>query len=386
MWWTDKANYSDWAEEIIGMREIILSLTGGSVLSRDNLVGMRVPYVKPGIITIIIIITFIFELFIQIIGGDVQFEMGLDFGLLYDSSISAPRGSPPYWPFTLDYRQPFDCSSNPNRKTEKPDESNSGEGLNQNFRQNRPNRPKREVKFTKNNKKKFVSEKKPFQWSKFQLSRPKRQSPFLGRPLRCPTKPYAGFWEVPINPLWNDVNTCHHADQCVFPSNDEDSTDIFDFLLENFERHYSTNRAPFQLNFHVTWFTSKTHIRALQRFLDYVQQNFKDVWFVTFQQMIQWVKNPQPVNQLDHFKCENKTVFPSCNRPQTCVLKHYLDKENNAATEENAVRSDTRYMQICHPIACPQQFPWFGNYAGRSKDFKTIMQLVEEAVGTEQGK
>jgi hypothetical protein len=53
IWWTDKANYSDWAEEIIGMREIILANSVGSqsnpAVTRETLVGMRAPFIKPGI-------------------------------------------------------------------------------------------------------------------------------------------------------------------------------------------------------------------------------------------------------------------------------------------------------------------------------------------------
>lgn len=51
-WWTDRANYSNWAEEMIGMREILLKFANGGssngVLTRDNIVGMRTPYLKPG--------------------------------------------------------------------------------------------------------------------------------------------------------------------------------------------------------------------------------------------------------------------------------------------------------------------------------------------------
>lgn len=258
IWWTDKANYSDWAEEIIGMREIILANSAGSqsnpAVTRETLVGMRAPFIKPGIYHLI---NFIRMNFVRLFtGGDAMFEMAHDFGLLYDSSVVAPRGSPPYWPFTFDYRQPFDCSNNP-KKAEEAKESADGEDiLNTNIRQNRP-RQKRSAKTVKIDKKNTTLEfkKSPKSNSK---SRIRRNSPFLGRPIKCPTKSFPGLWEIPINPLFNEFNTCHHADQCVFPNNDEyEIDDIYEFLKENFERHYSTNRAPFQLNFHVTWFTQK---------------------------------------------------------------------------------------------------------------------------------
>ncbi|KAK4337374.1 hypothetical protein RND71_043331 [Anisodus tanguticus] len=89
------ANYSDWAEEVIGLREILLKFgNGGNTagpLTRDNIIGLRSPYIKPG--------------------GDPMYEMAHDFGLAYDSSLVTPKGNVPYWPFTWDYRQPFECSN-----------------------------------------------------------------------------------------------------------------------------------------------------------------------------------------------------------------------------------------------------------------------------------
>ncbi|OTF80420.1 Chitin binding Peritrophin-A domain containing protein, partial [Euroglyphus maynei] len=331
-WWTDHANYSEWAEEMIGMREIMIANAGGTtttpVLTRDNIVGMRSPFIRPG--------------------GNAMFEMAHDFGFLYDSSIAAPRGTPPYWPFTYDYRQPFDCSNQPKKDESQrygPTDQDSGYG-------------------------RFGSGRGS--------NRGKRQTPFLGRALKCPTRSFPGLWEVPINPLFNEFNTCHHADQCVFPSasDDDDVESIVDFLKENFDRHYNTNRAPFQLNFHVTWFTQKRNIRALNRFLDHIQ-SLKDVWFVTFQQMLSWMRNPKPASE-SSFPCENNSTVYSCSRPHTCVVKHYLNKDNSAASEDNFSRADTRYMPVCHSSLCPQQYQWYGNTAGRKRNFKTIMQLIEE--------
>lgn len=192
-----------------------------------------------------------------------MFEMAHDFGFLYDSSIAAPRGSPPYWPFTYDHRQPFDCSNVPKRsesnrwgpgdensgyENDKPAHTNDRAGGRRFGRQKREVEDGQEVHFSASGERLLR-----------RSHREKRQTPYLGRPLKCPTKAFPGLWEIPINPLWNEFNTCHHADQCVFPSaSDDDDTDaIVDFLKENFDRHYTTNRAPFQLNFHVNWFTQK---------------------------------------------------------------------------------------------------------------------------------
>lgn len=115
--------------------------------------------------------------------------------------------------------------------------------------------------------------------------------------------------------------------------------------------------------------------------MDYLV-SLKDVWFVTYEQTIAWMKDPKPLTELN-FKCENSTAS-SCTRPHTCVVKHYLTNDNSAATEDNFNKIDTRYMPVCHSSICPQQYQWFGNHAGRKNNFKTIMQLVDDVVGPEQ--
>lgn len=468
-WWTDVANYSEWAEEMIGMREMLIKFGSGNskLLTRENILGMRAPYVKPGLQFTSQTDSDLFDSFPTNPGGDPMFEMAHDFGLMYDTSIVAPRANPPFWPFTFDYKQPFDCY-NANKKG---NQDGSDEGPNPGSIRGSPGqgsqRQKRDledmdsdwVKHKDGKKKARVNQKKKAYYEvakkkngkniarerrssdgkegniagekegniagekegsvagekersvgrekrsgdgreelplyrdrrsveeSFQETvhrRAKRTTPYLGRALQCPTKAYPGLWEIPVNPLYNDVNTCPHADQCVFPSSDEtdDAQDIVDFLTENFERHYTSNRAPFQLNFHVNWFTSKTKVRALGKFIDSILKNYPDAYFVTYQQMVNWMREPVPLNQLN-FKCTNATGHSVCNRPHTCVLKHYLDKNNGAATIENSVRTDTRYMALCQSTSCPAQYPWYNNHAGQVRNFKTIMQLVEEAVGAE---
>lgn len=411
MWWTDTANYSDWAEEVIGLREILLKFGNGGnpngPLTRDNVIGLRAPYVKPG--------------------GDAMYEMAHDFGLAYDTSLVAPKGSVPFWPFTWDYRQPFDCSNHKQKSKEaNPDnvenaehgadiiENNrhhhvGGRGGQPSGGDNRRKRaltkldrafdevdrlagqmmPRSAVKpnrlrtATKSNKKwNRKSGKSASKRSSKQLKRSKRNSPYLGRPLHCPTKPYPGLWEIPVNPLFNEYNVCPNADQCVFPSSDEteDTEDIVQFLQDNFEHHYKTNRAPFQLNFHVNWFTSKTKTRALAKFIENLVAKYNDVYFVTYQQLVSWLRNPQPVRDYKPDCLSNRNATAGvCNRPHTCVLKHYVGANQAASTPDNAVRTDTRYMPVCHPVSCPVQYPWFGNHQGSSKNFRTIMQLVEDA-------
>lgn len=172
--------------------------------------------------------------------------------------------------FSWDYRQPFECSNQKQKATkdaatEASENAEHGADIVENNRHH--GRGGQPISSTGAN------------------TRRKRSSPYLGRPLHCeffsptelnlqllfrkllnekfpsfflttgPTKPYPGLWEITVNPLFNEYNVCPTADQCVFPSSDEtdDSDDIVTFLQENFDHHYTSNRAPFQINFHVNW-------------------------------------------------------------------------------------------------------------------------------------
>ncbi|XP_023337126.1 uncharacterized protein LOC111708092 [Eurytemora carolleeae] len=87
-YWT-RGSYNDWFGEMAGSRLIIerfANITEGSVN------GVRAPYLR--------------------VGGNVQFDMMEDQFFLYDSSITAPLGRVPIWPYSLLYRMPHKCHGN----------------------------------------------------------------------------------------------------------------------------------------------------------------------------------------------------------------------------------------------------------------------------------
>ena len=63
--------------------ERFANITDGSVI------GVRAPYLR--------------------VGGNTQFQMMNDQFFVYDSSIAAPLGRVPMWPYTLLYRMPHKC-------------------------------------------------------------------------------------------------------------------------------------------------------------------------------------------------------------------------------------------------------------------------------------
>lgn len=66
--------------------ERFANITDGSVI------GVRAPFLR--------------------VGGNKQFEMMADQFFVYDTSITAPLGRVPIWPYTLYYRMPHKCHGN----------------------------------------------------------------------------------------------------------------------------------------------------------------------------------------------------------------------------------------------------------------------------------
>lgn len=181
--------------------------------------------------------------------------------------------------------------------------------------------------------------------------------PFKCRAGNCPSYSYPGIWEIPINMLYSETGeggNCAFLDQCVFLYSDEES--IFTWLMENFDRHYKTNRAPLGLHLQTSWFLEKERANALSRFVDALLEK-DDVYFVTSAQVLQWVIQPTTLAEIKNFEpwaCPAPRP-PACNLPKTCPLPH----------SGKGIASDIRYMQTCFP--CPSKYPWVGNAKGEDK-------------------
>ena len=80
-------------------------------------------------------------------------------------------------------------------------------------------------------------------------------------------------------------------------------TQQFKTLLENnFNRHYSTNRAPLSLSFNPFWlYSNKGFIEVFENWMDSVLARNKNVFFVTNYQALLWITNPTNVNNLGVF-------------------------------------------------------------------------------------
>ncbi|XP_063829548.1 chitin deacetylase 1 [Ostrinia nubilalis] len=168
----------------------------------------------------------------------------------------------------------------------------------------------------------------------------------------CPTRSYAGLWEMVINPLVNGTETCATLDRCpTKPARD----DVYNILMNNFKRHYLTNRAPFGIHLESTWLkSSDEYLMEFKKFIDEVLK-LPDVYFVTNRQAIEWMKRPTPVLQLKNFYpwlCGSRRLLDyetACPKPTTCKL-------------QSKILAHDRYMITC--TECPKTYPWLRNEFG----------------------
>ena len=147
--------------------------------------------------------------------------------------------------------------------------------------------------------------------------------------------------------MWEDLNggRCSMGDACSNPTDEEG---VYEMLMKNFKRHYESNRAPFGLFYHSAWFSNTAHRKGFLRFMDEVMQQ-PDVFFTTNWQMLQWMRNPTPVERISDFeawRCDSDRDLPdACHHPSVCDVRH----------ESQGIR----FMKTCQP--CPHSYPWVGN-------------------------
>nr|XP_004931841.2 chitin deacetylase 1 [Bombyx mori] len=172
-----------------------------------------------------------------------------------------------------------------------------------------------------------------------------------GKNQYCPTRSYASLWEMVINPLVKGENTCAILDNCPFIQTGDD---VYDALINNFKRHYLTNRAPFGIHLSSTWLRNNEYLVAFKNFLNELQK-LPDVYFVTYKEILDWIKRPTPVVQLKKFQpwqCKGRHFREAeiaCAKPNTCKLP-------------SKVLEHDKYMITC--TECPRSYPWIRNEFG----------------------
>ncbi|XP_068676705.1 chitin deacetylase 7-like [Montipora foliosa] len=163
----------------------------------------------------------------------------------------------------------------------------------------------------------------------------------------CPTNSFPGLWEVPmIDYIDSKGYPCNMIDECTAPA---DEQDVYNLLNTNFERHYKSNRAPFPMFMHASWFKDYSFtLKAVKKFL-LEKLSYGDVWMVGVRHAIEWIKTPTSLDDIENFspwKCDTPSPPPACKVPNVCGFP-----------------DDPHYLWTCTK-PCPPHYPWVGNPDG----------------------
>ncbi|CAG8467749.1 12355_t:CDS:10 [Cetraspora pellucida] len=126
----------------------------------------------------------------------------------------------------------------------------------------------------------------------------------------CNSTIIPGFFEIPMAALIDEQGLPHLMDPYL-----DNTTDVVKkWLQDNFNRHLTQGKTPFGVYIHPVQLDNSTApgrntepmIQMLQEFFDWALAQ-PNVWFVTSQQLLTWMKNPVPASQLKDyapFKCQ----------------------------------------------------------------------------------
>ncbi|KAJ3358364.1 hypothetical protein GGF32_000464 [Allomyces javanicus] len=158
-----------------------------------------------------------------------------------------------------------------------------------------------------------------------------------------------GIWELPmytlVMPNGNDYAV---MDPSLSGAN------LMDVLDRNFDLHYTGSRAPFGLYLHGAWLLSDPMpsgtVRAL---LDKVQMR-GNVYIVSNAQMLEWLRNPQPVSSMGAgLPCPGSTMTRG---PEVC---DGLDNDGNGVADDGIMRTCRHPNAVFGTCAtgCPVRAP-----------------------------
>lgn len=121
----------------------------------------------------------------------------------------------------------------------------------------------------------------------------------------CPKRKYPGLWEVPSVPVidYQNLYPCNYVDGCMYSPQTAEET--FQFLWNNFERSYMSNKAPFTINLRHIWFTHvayKNNVKGFEMFLEKLSE-IEDVFIVSNEKLLQWTQRPIPLSELKSRHC-----------------------------------------------------------------------------------
>ncbi|CEG70825.1 hypothetical protein RMATCC62417_06650 [Rhizopus microsporus] len=168
-----------------------------------------------------------------------------------------------------------------------------------------------------------------------------------------------GLWEIPMYSVLDNVSTPQLMD--VYLAGQPE--DVTKWSLDAFEKHYRGGRQPFGIYVHPTHLTGYPGLPDPTPKLDGLISFIKalsekpDVWFVTNQQLIQWMKNPVKASELssqDYMRCSQPVI--------TKEICNGLDDDNNSVVDDNLLNNcnfGTTSFNTC--FNCPSTAPTLDN-------------------------
>ncbi|KAK3584614.1 hypothetical protein CHS0354_005207 [Potamilus streckersoni] len=166
----------------------------------------------------------------------------------------------------------------------------------------------------------------------------------------CPGKHHSGFWEIPVVSLLDYMKKydCVYVDGCNNPPPDEESA--YRFLWDNFQSYYKSNKAPFGINMHASWFYYPDRMNAMDRFIQDLA-NFNDVYIVSAKQVIEWLRHPTPLSHIHNFEpwsCGTQTNMSSAFQVRQQKIQNSLNEirhKNNVLEQKNIVAGHQEWVE-----------------------------------------
>jgi len=198
----------------------------------------------------------------------------------------------------------------------------------------------------------------------------------------CPRNSHPGIWEVPLVQQMDDSEiqrVCSMIDAC---QDRLTKLSAYNMLLDNFMRHYTSNRAPFPV-FMRTWFHgSQYRFDAFLEFLDTIQM-LPDVYVVTISDVLNWIQNPTPCERPED---EGETANPAC---RLAGLKNWSCRDPEVAKRRPACPLDrkqdcmfkncqNRDRRVTSCQSCNGEYPWLGNPDG------SLFKITGEEIKSEE--
>ncbi|KAI6243914.1 NodB-like proteiny domain-containing protein [Aphelenchoides fujianensis] len=172
---------------------------------------------------------------------------------------------------------------------------------------------------------------------------------------KCAQKAHPGVWELPVNAFVHEEQTFRLLSEATKAIVTPD--ELYEFLLENFERHVEANRAPFHLPLDKE-FLLLIHdsgvLTALQRFLQTILAR-EYTYVVTMSQAVEWMKRPTRLQKLHSFadwSCRDGAPANRSANPSVCTFAN--------TAEENRVSAHS--FRVCG--SCPNRYPWLRDPTG----------------------